>query len=268
MKKIKREYDPFFNIRDMVIIYTGATGLIGKALCQALSERGAKLVVIDVNHGKCKEFVRSLNKKFASDALGLGIDISSREEVNKAKRHIIKKYKKIDVLVNGAQNKTANFFESFEKYSDQDWNDIMKVNVNGTYLCSQIFGKEMIKRKRGNIVNFASTYGVVSPDPQIYVGTNLGCPVAYSTSKGAIVMFTKQLSVYWSKYNIRVNAITPHGVYNNHQKRFDDNFSARSPMKRMSQKEELIGPLLFLISNASSYVTGHNLIVDGGWSII
>ncbi len=268
MKKLKRKYENLFDIRNMVIVYTGATGLIGKALCEALAELGAKLVIIDVNHKKCEEFSRTLKKKFGSDSLGLGIDISNREEVYRAKKEIIKKYKRIDALVNAAQNKTANFFESFEKYSDRDWDNIMRVNVKGVYLCSQIFGKEMIKRRKGNIVNFASTYGVVSPDPEIYAGTNLGCPVAYSTSKGGVVMLTKQLAVYWSKHNIRVNAITPHGVYNNHQKQFNDNFSARSPMKRMSQKEELTGPLLFLLSNASSYVTGHNLMVDGGWSVI
>lgn len=268
MKKTKQRYEKLFDVRNMVIVYTGATGLIGKALCEALAEKGAKIVVIDVDQKKCEEFSQSLKKRFGCDSLGLGIDISNRVQVYKAKKEIIKKYKRIEALINAAQNKTANFFESFEKYSDKDWDDIMNVNVKGVYLCSQIFGKEMIKRKKGNIVNFASTYGVVSPDPQIYVGTNLGCPVAYSTSKGGIVMFTKQLSVYWSKYNIRVNAVTPHGVYNNHQKQFDDNFSARSPMKRMSQKEELVGPLLFLLSEASSYVTGHNLIVDGGWSVI
>ena len=268
MAEYKRKYGDLFNVRDKVIVYTGATGLIGKALSKGLAESGAKLVIIDVDHEKSREFARSLKEKFGTDALGIGVDISNRKEVQDAKEKVMEKFGRIDALVNGAQNKTANFFQSFEKYSDQDWDDVMRVNINGVYLCSQIFGEEMVKNKKGNIVNFASTYGVVSPDPNIYVGTDMGCPVAYSTSKGGVVMFTKQLAVYWSEHNIRVNAITPHGVHNNHQKRFVDNFSARSPMRRMSEPEELIGPLLFLLSEASSYVTGHNLMVDGGWSVI
>jgi len=264
----KMKYQKLFDIQNMVTVVTGATGLIGSALCEGLAEFNAVPVITDLDGVKCEAMAADLQQRYGVDAVGIGIDVSSRDGVERLKDAVLKRYSRVDALVYCAQNKTANFFETFENYSDADWNKIMNVNLKGVFLCCQIFGRVMLNQKKGNIINFASTYGVVSPDPRLYIGTNLECPVAYSSSKGGVIMLTKQLAAYWSQYNIRINAITPHGVYNDHQEQFVTNFSERSPMRRMSEKEEVVGAMIFLLSDAASYITGHNLMVDGGWSII
>jgi NAD(P)-dependent dehydrogenase (short-subunit alcohol dehydrogenase family) len=260
-------YKEKFDLSEKVTILTGGTGLVGTAFGEGLAEYGCKVVICDIDQKSCDNRARALEKEFGVECMGLSADVSNREDVEHLSTEVLKRFGKVDILATCHQNKTANFFETFEEYRENDWDDIISVNLKGVFLCCQIIGKQMLKQGYGNIINIASTYGVVSPNQEIYKGTKMGSPAAYSASKGGVIALTKYLATYWADKNIRVNAISPHGVFNNHEKKFVENFSKKSPMRRMSYKEEVVGALIFLASDASSYITGHNLMVDGGWSV-
>lgn len=258
--------EELFNLKGKVVIITGALGLLGTELCQAFADCGSHVVVVDLDKSGCRQRAAELSRKGKPVALGLGTDITRKDAVEEMVGAVVSKFGNIDVLINNAQYKPKKFFAPFEDFTVEDWEGVMSVNLTGVFLCSQAAGKQMLKQGRGNIVNLASTYGVVAPDHSIYIGTSLGCPAVYSASKGGVIMLTKYLATYWAGKGIRVNSVTPHGLYNNHEEQFIKNFSTHSPLGRMCDRKEVVGAMLYLASDASSYVTGHNLIVDGGWT--
>lgn len=260
-------YKEKFDLYGKVVILTGGTGLIGTAFGEGLVEYGCNVVICDINQEKCENKAKILQKKFGVECMGITIDVSNKKDIECLLTEVLKKFGKVDILVTCHQNRTDNFIEKFEEYPEEDFDGIISVNLKGVFLCCQIIGKQMLKQGYGNIINVASTYGVVSPNQEIYKDTKIGSPAAYSASKGGVIALTKYLATYWGNKNIRVNAISPHGVFNNHEKKFVENFSKKSPLKRMSYKEEVVGALIYLASDASSYVTGHNLMVDGGWTV-
>lgn len=197
---------------------------------------------------------------------GISIDVGSRNDVIRLKDETLKKFGRIDGLVNCHQNKTAKFFAKFEEYTDDNWDAVIETNLKGTYLTCQIIGGYMAEKGSGSIINMPSTYSVVAPNQNLYHGTSLGCPAAYSASKGGVMALSQYLATYWADKGVRVNQITPHGVWNNHEDKFEENFSRFSPLKRMSYNHEVAGAAVFLLSDASSYVTGDNIRVDGGWT--
>jgi len=154
----------------------------------------------------------------------------------------------------------------------EDWQKVMDVNITGMFLCCQAVAKEMEKKKSGSIINIASIYGVTAPDQRLYEGAvyrgkKINTPAVYSTSKGAVISLTRYLATYLAPYGIRVNALTPGGVYSGQNKAFVKKYSERCPLGRMAKPEEIFNAVYFLASDASSYITGHNLIVDGGWTV-
>lgn len=260
------DYKDKFSLKEQVVIITGARGLIGSAFCEACAQFGAKVIVADLPGTGTIESAKSLEVRHACSMLGVDIDVSDINSVKRLKDLVLEKYGKIDSLVNCHQNKTNNFFAKFEEYNDEDWDAVIETNLKGTYLTCKIIGSWMAENGGGNIVNLGSTYAVVAPNQMLYEKTNMGCPAAYSASKGGIHALSQYLASYWAEKKVRVNLLTPHGVWNNHEKKFEENFSRLSPMNRMSFNHEVAAPLLFLLSNASSYVTGHNLCIDGGWT--
>ncbi|MEW6556103.1 MAG: SDR family oxidoreductase [Elusimicrobiota bacterium] len=263
-KTIKQKFDLAGN----VIIITGGTGLLGEFFACGVAEFGGFPVIVDINQSKCDSLAERIKENYKVETLGIKTDVSNKEDVERMLKLTLARFGRVDVLVNNAQHKPKETFTNrFEEYTVKQWDDVMAVNLRGLFLCTQIIGRQMIKQGKGNIINMASTYGVVSPDQRIYTNTNIGCPAVYSASKGGVIAFTKHMATYWATKNIRVNALSPHGVFANHEALFVKNFSTRSPMNRMSYKDEVVGALIFLASDASSYVTGHNLMVDGGWSI-
>jgi len=255
-----------FSLKDKVIFITGACGLIGKAFCEACAQAGAIVIIADIKKtdpiGMAQDYSQRYRKKFH----GIELDVGSKENVIHAKETVLKRYGQINGLVNCHQNKTENFFEKFEDYTETNWDAVIETNLKGTFLTCQIIGSWMSENGGGVIVNLASAYSVVAPNQNLYKGTNMGCPAAYSASKGGVQALSQYLASYWASSNVRVNQITPHGVWNHHEPAFEQNFSNFSPMQRMSYNHEVAGALVFLLSDASSYVTGHNLVVDGGWS--
>ncbi len=169
--------------------------------------------------------------------------------------------------MNSHHHKPRGFTEAPpERFPEDLWDAIVAVNLKATFLTCRDFGRVMLEQGRGSIINLASTYGVVSSNPDLYEGNGLGNPLAYSASKGGVVMLTKYLGAYWAERGVRVNCITPHGVENAQEPAFVERFSQKSPMRRLMRSSEIVGAAVFLASDASSYATGSNLLVEGGWT--
>ena len=260
-------------IRDRVAIVTGALGLIGKNHCVALSEAGANVVVCDLDETKCNKYASSLSTK----SIGAGVDITNKSFVENLRDKTLKEFGKIDILVNNAaindmfENPQAAAEQSmFENYPLDMWQKSLDVNVTGTFLWSQIIGNEMAKVGKGSIINVASTYGLVGPDQSIYKkpdgSQSFYKSPAYPATKGAIVNFTRFLATYWGNKGVRANTLTPGGVENNQDEYFVNNYNVKTPLGRMAHPTDYKGAIIFLASDASSYMTGANLIVDGGWT--
>ena len=256
-----------FDLTGKWIVITGACGLIGKAFCEAVAQFGASVVVTDIKAFESEKFANDLSVRHKRKMIGLSVDVSNKESVKQLLNKILKKTNRIDGLVNGHQNKSHLIFEKFEELNEENWDRVVEVNLKGTFLMCQIIGSHMAENGGGKIVNLPSTYSVVAPNQNLYKDTYMGCPAAYSASKGGVEALSKYLSSYWASKNIQVNMITPHGVWNHHEKQFEENFAKFTPMERMSYNHEVASALIYLLSDASSYVTGDNLLVEGGWTV-
>lgn len=255
-----------FNLTGKVIVISGACGLIGRAFCEAVAQFGGHVVAADISKANPKEFADALEKRNNVKCLGVEVEVENKNSVLDLKQKALETFGKIDGLVNGHQNKSHLIFEPFENVSEENWDKVVEVNLKGTFLLCQIIGSYLAEQGRGSIINIPSTYSVVAPNQNLYKGTNMGCPAAYSASKGGVDALSQYLASYWAAKGVRVNMITPHGVWNNHEEQFEKNFSGFSPMQRMSYNHEVASALIYLLSDASSYVTGSNMLVEGGWT--
>lgn len=264
-----------FNLENKTAIVTGALGLIGKEHCKALSEAGANVIVADIDETASNNFAKIL----PTESIGCYLDVTNKSSILSCRDEVLEKFGHIDILVNNAaindmfeNPKAATEQSKFENYPLELWQKSIDVNLTGVFLCSQIFGAEMAKQKSGSIINIASTYGIVAPDQSLYQkedGTqDFYKPPAYSATKGAIIMFTKYLAAYWGKDGVRVNTLSPGGVENHQDEFFIKKYSAKTILGRMAKPNDYKGALIFLASDASAYMTGANLIVDGGWTAI
>ncbi|MDB5193824.1 MAG: NAD(P)-dependent dehydrogenase, short-chain alcohol dehydrogenase family [Segetibacter sp.] len=258
-----------FDLTGKVAIVTGGAGLLASEHAIALTAHGAKVILADFNLDKCKVAVEALSKE-GVETTAKFCDVTKKESWEALLNDAITEFGKVDILVNNAgftnQSKSANFDASFENFPLEDWNAIMNVNLTGTFLGCQVVGKHMVENGKGAIINIASLYGVVSPNHKIYPGTGISQPVAYSVSKHGVVSLTKYLATLWAEKGVRVNALTPGGIFNGHEGLFLERFKQLNPIGRMSDKTELRGGIVYLASDASSHVVGHNLVIDGGWT--
>lgn len=254
--------DPLFDIQDRVIVLTGACGLIGKALVNSFRDRGARLVLVDREECEPQELAEE-----SGDAIGVSCNVSRADEVANLVATVLNHFGRVDVLINNHQYKPVGFTTAeAETFPEDLWDAILDVNLKGTFLTCRDFGQKMLEQRAGSIINVASTYGVVSSNPDLYQHNGLGNPLAYTASKGGVIMLSKYLGAYWASRGVRVNCVTPHGVWNNHEPAFIERFSEKSPMKRMMNADEVVGAVLFLASQASSYATGSNVLIEGGWT--
>jgi NAD(P)-dependent dehydrogenase (short-subunit alcohol dehydrogenase family) len=256
-----------FDLTGRVIIITGACGLIGRAFCEAAAQFGAHVVVADIPVAKPSDFAATLEERHSRKMIGFALDVSKKNEVEALKDAALQAFGKIDGLVNGHQNKSHLKFEPFELVSEENWDTVVEINLKGTFLTCQVIGSYLAEKGKGSIVNIPSTYSVVAPNQNLYTGTSLGCPAAYSASKGGVDALSRYLASYWASRGVRVNMITPHGVWNNHEEQFEKNFARFSPLQRLSYSHEVASALVYLLSDASSYVTGDNMLVEGGWTV-
>jgi NAD(P)-dependent dehydrogenase (short-subunit alcohol dehydrogenase family) len=255
--------DPLFAVDGRVVVLTGACGLIGKTLAKSLRERGARLALVDLEVARPQDVAEAIG----GGAIGLKCDVSRSAEVAGLVTVVQERFGRVDILINNHQHKPMGFTSAQpETFPEELWDAILDVNLKGTFLTCRDFGQVMLQQGRGNIINIASTYGVVSSNPSLYQGNTLGNPVAYSASKGGVIMLSKYLGSYWASRGVRVNCVTPHGVWNDHEPAFVERFCDKSPMHRMMTADEVVGAVLFLASEASSYATGSNLLIEGGWT--
>ena len=265
-----------FDLTGKTALITGAAGLLGKQFSLALAQAGANVVLADLHEdiaAKCSDELKHLGLSSMAVAVDVTDPSSTKAMVEKA----LVSFGNLDVLVNSAaldpKFDPANVGDqeenAFETYSLESWRQALDVNLTGMFLASQAAVIPMLEQGQGVIVNIASIYGLVGPDQRLYEqadNTRQFKPVYYSVTKAGVLGFTRYLAAYYAGKNIRVNALTPGGVYNNHDQVFTDQYSARTMLGRMADLDEMNAAMLFLCSEASSYMTGSNLVVDGGWT--
>lgn len=270
---VENKISELFSLKNKVAVVTGAIGLLGKNHCHTLTEASAHVIVADLDKNECEKFASSLS----GNASGIEVDITNKKSIIDLKEKIINKFGKIDILVNNAAindkfNDPVSAIEEskFENYPVEMFRKSLDVNVTGMFLCSQVIGAEMANKSYGSIINIASTYGIVAPDQSIYKNEKgeqtFYKSAAYPVTKGAVISFTRFLAAYWGNKGVRVNTLSPGGVKDNQEEFFVNNYSAKTPLGRMAHPNDYKGALIFLASDASSYMTGANLIVDGGWT--
>ena len=265
-----------FDMSGKTVIVTGAAGLLGKQFSLAMAQAGANVLLADlaedVAHANAAE-LQSLGLNAASTRVDVTDPKSARAMVETA----LDAYDCVDVLINSAAldpkfdpaNAGSQGANAFETYALDSWRQALDVNLTGTFLATQAAVQPMLSQGQGVVVNICSTYGLVGPDQRLYErpeGSRSFKPVYYSVTKAGILGFTRYLATYYAGKNIRVNALTPGGVFNDHDETFTNQYSSRTVLGRMAHIDEMSAAMLFLCSDASSYMTGSNLVVDGGWT--
>jgi NAD(P)-dependent dehydrogenase (short-subunit alcohol dehydrogenase family) len=272
-----------FDLTGRVAVITGGAGLLGYFHGAILAAAGAHVVLLDLAAANPALRAEQLQLAHGPECLGLSADITSESSIEQARDAILARFGRIDILINNAANNPKveadpnaepQQWSRLENFPLEVWNADIAVGLTGAFLCSRIFGAEMVKRNAGVIVNVASDLAVIAPDQRLYRQPGLPDaqqpvkPVTYSVVKTALLGLTRYLSTYWVAHNIRVNAISPGGVFTSQPDEFTQKLHALIPMARMAHKDEYQGAILFLCSDASSYMTGQNLIVDGGRTVL
>jgi len=258
-----------FKLDNKIAIVTGGYSYLGKYFVEALLEAGSTVIITGRDLRKCKNMVKDIREKNSEYLIDyLELDISKSDSIKECFKKIYTKHKRIDILVNNAVYSKSN---TLEEMKDEEWNYGIDGTLNSVFRCTREIIPYMKRQKKGNIINISSMYGIVSPDFRIYENNlKYSNPPNYGAAKSGVIQLTKYSAVYLAKYGIRVNCISPgpfpsHDVQKN--KEFINRLSNKIPMGRIGKPEELKGALIFLTSKASSYMTGHNLVIDGGWTI-
>ncbi len=277
MKKVKGMFD----LKNKVAIITGGGGLLGEKHAEALAEFGCRTILIDIDENKAKKAAERIQSNFAIESIAVKCDITNKEEIDKVRDMVLEKFGRIDILINNAaidpkvEDKNVNIsFSRMEYFSLEQWNQEVAVSLTGSFLCSQIFGFEMAKAGKGVIINISSDLGIIAPNQRLYQKENLPeemqpvKPVTYSVIKHGLIGLTKYLATYWADKGIRANTLCPAGIYTNQPEEFVNKISELIPLKRMANKDEYKAAIVFLASDASSYMNGSTIIIDGGRTII
>jgi NAD(P)-dependent dehydrogenase (short-subunit alcohol dehydrogenase family) len=261
-----------FDLSRKTALITGASGILGRHFSAGLAEAGAAVALFDIDSEVVREQAEELSSRYGVMVKGYVCDVSNPVSVRDAVAQVVAEFGRIDVLHNNAAGKSDDldsFLAPFEEYSYDQWRKIMAVNLDGMFLMAQAVGKQMLGQGGGSIIQTSSIYGLLGPDQRIYqgseyLGRQINSPGVYAASKAGIIGLTRYLATYWADNGIRVNAIAPGGVESGQHEEFRRRYSARIPLGRMAQAYELVGALLYLASDASGYVTGQILAVDGG----
>ncbi len=243
-------------LKDKVIFVTGGQGLLGRSICEKATSEGAICIAGE----------KTIDKSWQGRSIEC--DVTSVDSIKQAVNQIHDEFGRIDGLVNAAYPRTKDWGKKFEDIEPSSWNENVNLQMNSVFLVCQQVLSIMKKQKKGSIVNLASIYGSVGPDFSVYEGTEMTMPAAYSAIKGGIINFTKYLASYYGNDQVRVNCVSPGGIFDNQVQSFVKKYESKVPLKRMGNPADIASPVCFLLSDESSYITGHNLIVDGGWSII
>lgn len=264
-----------FDLSGKTAVITGASGILGRHFSFGLAEAGANIALVDIQEKAVGDLAREISQKYDVKVHGFVCDVSNPESVKKMVSDVVASFGHIEILHNNAAGKSDDleaFFAPFEDYSIAQWRQIMSVNLDGMFLVAQAVGRQMVVQGAGgSIIQTSSIYGLMAPDQRIYensfyLGGQINTPAVYSASKAGVIGLTKYLAAYWASQRIRVNAIAPGGAESGQNDEFISRYSNRIPMGRMAKPHEIVGALLYLASDASSYLTGQVIAVDGGLS--
>lgn len=244
-----------FSLENKVIVVTGGNGLLGGAMLKRLREAGAI--------GICADISVEIN-----DSLNIRLDITDEQSVRSVTEELITQYGRIDGWVNNAYPRTKDWGLIFEEIPVASWRQNVDMHLNGYFICCQVVLEIMKKQKSGSLINMSSIYGLVGPDFTIYEGTKLTNAAGYAAIKGGLVNLTRYLAAYYGAAQVRVNCVSPGGIFDNQPEVFVENYEHKVPLKKMGTPNDIVGAIHFLLADDSSYITGHNLLVDGGWSAI
>lgn len=269
---MKNKYRNLFDLNGKVALVTGGAGILGQKFCAGLADFGAKVAVVDLQETAAGEVAEQLKVQFGVESVGLACNVGEPLSVRSMVDEVEVRLGPIDVLHNNAATKGSDlsrFFTAPEDFPLDVWREVMGVNLDGMFLVTQAVGSRMAARGRGSIIQTASIYGVLGPDHRIYEGSEyLGRPIntppVYSASKAGVIGLTRYWATHWGSKGVRVNTLTPGGVESGQNAVFSQKYSNRVPLGRMAQAEDMVGALVFLASDASSYITGQNIMIDGG----
>jgi len=258
------------NLTDRVAVITGGAGHIGAAIGEALAEKGADLVMIDSNRDACRRVCDTIEENFHIRAVHLAIDLTEEKTLREIPSRVVRDFSRLDILINCAALVGTSSLKGWgvpfpEQHADT-WRRALEVNLTVPFILTQSCAGELAKSGHGSVINIGSIYGINGPDMQLYEGTSMGNPAAYAASKGGLLQLTRYLATVLAP-STRVNAITLGGVFRNQPEPFLSRYAGKTPLCRMATEEDVKGAAVFLASDMSGYVTGHNLIVDGGFTV-
>nr|WP_294900899.1 oxidoreductase [uncultured Pedobacter sp.] len=242
-----------FSVKDKVIVVTGGNGLLGKSIVSNLRKEGAIAISADLS---------------ADSEIDIFLDITCEQSISTTVSQLTAKYGRIDGWVNNAYPRTKDWGNKFEEIPVESWKQNVDMHLNGYFMCCKEVLEQMKKQGFGSLINMSSIYGLVAPDFTIYEGTEMTMPAAYSAIKGGLNNLTRYLAAYYGPYQVRVNTVSPGGIFDNQTQTFVDNYNKKVPMRKMGTTQDIVSAVYYLLTDETSYITGHNLVVDGGWSII
>lgn len=262
------EKNKLFDLAGRTAIVTGGTGLFGRPIVMALAEAGALVIIASRDTAKCKAFAEEL-RQLGHQANGMHLDLADEETIHTLVDSVVSQYKNIDILVNNSVSREG--YKKLEETTREDWEQGQNINSTGLMLINKAVVKRMADQRSGSIINISSIQGSVGPNFGVYEGTEMTSPLNYTYDKWGMVGLTKWMANYYGKYNIRVNCLSPGGYGPGIEASFGENEFTRNykkltPLGRFAYDDDIKGPVVFLASDASAYVTGHNLLVDGGWT--
>jgi NAD(P)-dependent dehydrogenase (short-subunit alcohol dehydrogenase family) len=272
---MNKDLSNLFDLSGKVAVITGGTGIQGKRVTRGLAAYGADIAVVDLDFAAAQAQANEITNEYGVKTCAIACNVAEKSEVQAMVIDVVGSLGKIDILHNNAASKSKDprdFFVPFEEFDFDVWRQVMSVNIDGIFLVAQAVGKQMLAQGHGgSIIQTASTYGLVGPDFGIYEGSEyMGCqittPAAYAASKGAVVQLTRYLATYWGNKGIRVNTLVPGGIESGQNETFQNNYGSRVPLGRMAHVDEMVGAVVYLASDASSYMTGQMVVVDGGWT--
>ncbi|RJX31640.1 MAG: SDR family oxidoreductase [Desulfarculus sp.] len=266
-----------FDLSGRVVLIVGGAGGIGRRMAAAIARAGAQVLIADQDSGRCQELARAIADEIGGRLAGLAMDVTQEAGVVQAFAGLGQEYGRLDGLVYNVMAKPSGYYRPFDQYPWETWRRVLETNLGGAFLCCREAGKLMLPAGQGSVVLTASVYGVVAPDQRIYEGSTsagniygggdpLSCPAAYSASKGGLIALARHLAALWGPAGVRVNCLTPGGVYDGQEEAFHQAYQARTPLGRMAAFTDFDGAAVFLLSEAAAYMTGVNLVVDGGWT--
>ncbi|MGA2121589.1 MAG: SDR family oxidoreductase [Methanoregula sp.] len=265
MRKTKELMD----LKDRVAIVTGGAGHIGSTICDTCAEHGARVVIIDFNKEACDERCEAISQEYGTDAFPIVMDLTDEKKLRKVPDKVLKKFGSIDILVNSAmlieREPLKGWCVDFVDQNSGTWRRELEINLTVPFILAQVCTNALVESHHGSVINISSIYGICGPDLRLYEGTEMGNSAAYAASKGGLVQLTRWMATVLAP-RVRVNAITLGGVERGQPESFHTRYVYKTPMQRMATEEDVKGAALFLASDLSAYVTGHNLVVDGGFS--